>query len=56
MYVTLLGKAVPKTVLHRKFLPLDYQKVLLVNWQEGLGEAVSFMVTTVIRIGWQPLR
>lgn len=34
--MSLLGKAVLKTVLHRKFMPLDYQKALLVNWQESL--------------------
>lgn len=50
-YVTLLGKAVLKAILHRKFLPLDYQKVLPVNWQEGIGKAVTFVVTTVIRLG-----
>lgn len=52
--VTLLGKAVLKTILHRQCLPLDYQKVLQDNWQEGNGEAVAFMVTTVIRLDRLP--
>lgn len=48
--VTFLGKAILKTIHHRQCLPLGYQKVLQDNWQEGNREAVTFMVTTVIRL------
>lgn len=52
--MTLLGKAILKMIRHRKFLPLDCQKVLQDIWQEGFREAVTFMVITVTRPDRQP--